>query len=222
MAPLIVLVNGDPTARRRMESLLSGEGYMVAAASSFAEGRELLRSMKPDLLVAGVRLESFNGLHLAIDCITQQAGVPIVITHDRHDAVLERDAGRLGAAFIVNPTASAEFLPRIHSLIAQASTTPIRRWPRKHASATMAAQLEAFDASVVDVSYGGMRLAFSQEREVPTEFDVTLAAAGVTLHAQRVWTSRSPDTGEFWCGAEIRPTDDSVLTEWREFVDSMH
>jgi len=223
MAALIVLVNADPKTLRRTEQMLSDAGYVIAAASSFADGRDLLRSVRPDLLVADVRLESFNGLQLVAYCSAHYPGMPTVITHTRHDPVLERDAGRLGASFIVNPLTNPEFLPNVHSSIAaQAAATPVRRWPRKPTSATMTAQLEALDASICDVSYGGMRLSFSGECDVPIEFDVTVPEAGVTLHAQRVWTRQSPATSEFWCGAEIRPTDDSGLSEWREFVDSIN
>jgi DNA-binding NtrC family response regulator len=223
MAALIVLVNADPTVLRRAEQLLSDAGYVIAPASSFAGGRELLRSVRPDLLVADVRLEAYNGLQLAAYCNAHYPGMPIVITHSRPDSVLERDAGRLGAVFIVDPLSSPEFLTAVQSAIAtQTAVTPTRRWPRKSTSATMTAQLEALDASICDVSYGGMRLAFSGECDVPTEFDVTVPEAGVTLHAQRVWMRQSPVTSEFWCGAEIRPTDDSGLSEWREFVDSIN
>ena len=223
MAALIVLVNADPAALRQAEQLLSDAGYVIAPASSFSGGRELLRSVRPDLLVADVRLEAYNGLQLAAYCNAHYPGMPIVITHSRPDSVLERDAGRLGASFISDPLSSPEFLTAVQSSITtQTASTPTRRWPRKSTSASMTAQIQALDASIFDVSYGGMRLAFAGECDVPTEFDITVPEAGVTLHAQRVWMRQSPVTSEFWCGAEIRPTDDSRLSEWREFVDSIN
>jgi len=221
-ASLIVLVNADPKVLRQTEQVLSDAGYIVAAASSFGAGRELLRSVRPDLLIADVRLESFNGLQLAAYCNTRFPGMPIVVTHVRPDPVLERDAGRLGATFVVNPLDSAEFLSNVRSLLAAQKAATVRRWPRKNTTATMTAQLEALAASICDVSYGGLRLAFSGECDVPTEFDITVPDAGVTLHAQRVWTRQLPGAAEFWCGAEIRPTDDPGLSEWREFVDSIN
>ena len=130
MSALIVVVNADPKTLRRTEQLLSEAGYMTAAAPTFAAGRDLLRSVRPDLLVADVRLEAFNGLQLAAYCSAHYPGMPTVITHTQHDPVLERDAGRLGATFIVNPLTNAEFLPNVHSSIAAQTGTALA--PQEH------------------------------------------------------------------------------------------
>jgi len=104
-----------------------------------------------------------------------------------------------------------------------ASSGPaIRQWPRKRASATVLARLAGTTARIFDLSYGGMRLAFGDERKVPDEFDITVLDAGITVHAQRVWTSSSPVSDEFWCGAEVLQYDGAPPAEWRDFVDAVN
>src|SRR5712671_5452402 len=93
----ILLVDCDPNALRRVGTCLSEKGYGVAAASSFEAARKQFDAVNPDLVVAAVRLEAFNGLHLAAWLRYNRPTVPVIITHTSHDLVLEADAQRLGA-----------------------------------------------------------------------------------------------------------------------------
>jgi hypothetical protein len=68
------------------------------------------------------------------------------------------------------------------------------------------------------MSHGGVRLAFSQQADIPAVFDITLPQAGITVKAHRVWTGRSFTTNEQWCGAELEET---ATPSWRQFVDSL-
>src|SRR5207245_1019176 len=105
----ILLVDTDPSALRRVGARLSDQGYGVAAASSFEAAKKRFEAVNPELVVAAVRLEAFNGLHLAAWLRFHHASVPIIITHTAHDIVLEADAQRLGATFIVQPLENPEF-----------------------------------------------------------------------------------------------------------------
>jgi DNA-binding response OmpR family regulator len=223
MFSLILLVDADRAVLKRTEALLSAEGHLVVAVSSFQEAKRLLSSVSPDLLIADVRLEAFNGLHLATRSRLDHPSLPAIITHAWPDPVLEREALRLGAAFVVAPLENPDFLSAVESALEQSrrAQPPIRRWPRKQASGVVDAQLEAAQARIFDMSYGGLRLALGDERELPSVFDVTVPTAGLTVHARPVWTFRSPTTGEFWCGAELVDTGTSAMTEWRDFVDAV-
>jgi DNA-binding response OmpR family regulator len=105
----ILLVDADPNALRRVGAGLSSKGYRVATASSFEEARKRFDAVNPELVVAAVRLEAFNGLHLAAWVRFNHADVPIIITHTAHDAVLEADAARVGARFVVEPLKDPQF-----------------------------------------------------------------------------------------------------------------
>lgn len=221
MYSLILLVNADRAVLKRTEALLSAEGHLVVAVSSFQEAKRLLHSVSPDLLIAAVRLDAFNGLHLAVRSRLDYPNLPVIITHAEADPVFEYEAKRHGAAFIINPLENSDFLSGVQSALAlhRREPTPARRWPRKQVSGGVEAQLEASQVRIFDMSYGGLRLALGDKRELPAVFDVTVPAAGLTVHARPVWTFRSPATDEFWCGAEL-VDNGTAVAGWRDFVDS--
>src|SRR5262245_4666925 len=118
--PCILLVNADPFALSRIETLLFNQGYGVVAVTSFEVGSELLRTLAPDMLIADVRLEAYNGLHLAARSHFALAARPIIVTHVLHDPVLERYAHALGASFIVNPLENPDFPRQVRSAFEEA------------------------------------------------------------------------------------------------------
>src|SRR5262249_32550369 len=117
MSALVVLVNADPRALRLLEALLSENGYLVAALDSFLEAREMLESVPPDLLVADIRLERFNGLQLAIRSHFEHPDVPVIVTHAQEDPVAEAEAKRYGVSFFAAPLENPTFLESVRSLV---------------------------------------------------------------------------------------------------------
>jgi DNA-binding response OmpR family regulator len=222
---LILLVNAERIAVRRIDALLSDEGYLVATASSFEQGNAFFSWVSPDLLVADIRLGAFNGLHLATLARFDHSSLPIIITDATQDVVLEHEATRLGATFVVNPLDNAAFLPLVRSVLEEhRGTQPlIRRWPRKRVSEIVEARAASALARVVEVSYGGLRLAFEGEpADVLTSFDVNLPAAEITLSAHRVWMGPGRERDAYCCGVELADTGTSVSGQWRAFVDSVN
>ena len=204
---------------RHLEGRLSECGYLVAAVASFREARTLLDSAAPDLLVVDVRLDAFNGLHLAIRTRLDHPDVPVIVTHSGPDRVAEADARRHGAAFIPAPLESPTFLPAVQAAIArrQQSQRPIRRrWLRRPMSEVVTVNVQDASAQIRDVSYGGVRLAFNEPCEIPATFEISVPAAGLTMRAQRVWTSDPAQAASFLCGAAFinAPAD-----RWHRFVD---
>jgi DNA-binding response OmpR family regulator len=117
MPALVVVVHADAVALRRIEVLLTREDCQVSALSSFEKARELLQWVSPDLLIADIRLGAFNGLHLAALSRLEHPSRPIIITDLLHDPVLEIEAARLGAPYIVNPLENEQFLSMVRSEI---------------------------------------------------------------------------------------------------------
>ena len=83
----IVVVNADPRVLRHTEALLTEQGYLVAASSSFPEGRKLLDSVMPDLLIADLSLGRLDGLQLAIESQRDHPDVPVIVTFSGEDTV---------------------------------------------------------------------------------------------------------------------------------------
>src|SRR5262245_24331277 len=118
--PCILLVNADPFALGRIETLLFNQGYGVVAVSSFEVGSELLRSLAPDLPLPDIPPVAYNGLHLAARSHFTQAARPVIVTHVLHDPVLERYAQALGAAFVVNPLENPDFPRQVRAAFEEA------------------------------------------------------------------------------------------------------
>src|SRR5258706_4589450 len=97
-SPTAVVVDTDVAELRRKEQALEGAGFAVTSASSFPQAKALLASMAPDIVIADIKLEAFNGLHLATYCARSRSGPPFIATHDTYDAVLDADAKGLRAA----------------------------------------------------------------------------------------------------------------------------
>ena len=220
MSALIILVNADPRALRHTEALLSEQGYLVAALPSFAEARWLLDSVMPDLLIADLHLECYNGLQLAIRGHQDHPDLPVIITFTHDDPIAEAEATRYGASFIVAPLENSEFLPLVRAAIERRRSLPrsTRRWSRRPMARVVEVNAARARAQIVDLSYGGVRLAFSEARQVPETFLIALPTGGVSVVAHRVWTARSEADDQFCCGAELADTSTS---EWRLFVDSL-
>jgi hypothetical protein len=98
----------------------------------------------------------------------------------------------------------------------------IRRWRRKRVVGLVEACLPSASARILDISYGGVRLTYENERTLPAAFDVTVPTAGVIVKAHLVWTSRSRTTGELSSGAELRHVGTSHTDQWRGFIDGIY
>ena len=223
MPALIVLVDIDRIQLQRLDRLLSAQGYLVATTHSFHRAKELLDSVNPDLLITGVRLDAFNGLQLAVRTRQGHPTLPIILTQSSLDPTFDAEARRQGATLVVNPLENPEFLRNVHAALDQPQPTPsrIRRWYRKRVGVAMEARVASSHARILDISRGGVRLAFNDHKDVPAVFDVEVPAARVTVRAQRVWIARSPTSDEMWCGAEIDELPPVAADQWQDFVDSV-
>jgi FixJ family two-component response regulator len=220
MAALIILVNADPNVLWRTDALLSEDGHLVAAVSSLGEAKKLLESVTPDVLIADVRLDAYNGLQLAIRSRLDHPNLPVIITNEWPDAAFEGEAKRHGAIFVAAPLDNPDFLKIVRLAIAQSRRTQpaIRRWSRKQVAGTVQVNAAHVLAQIIDMSHGGVRLAFSRQADIPAVFDITLPQVGITVKAHRVWTGNSFTSDEQWVGAELEETATPV---WRNFVDSL-
>jgi DNA-binding NtrC family response regulator len=73
--------------------------YEVIVHTQFEAARQQVAVQPPHLLVANVRLESFNGIHLVYLAKSSGSNVRVVIYAEQHDSVLAREAQRAGAFY---------------------------------------------------------------------------------------------------------------------------
>jgi DNA-binding response OmpR family regulator len=224
MAFHVLAVNTNQAALSAMKEILASSGYLVVCAAGYGEAKERLTLAPPDLLITAVKLGAYNGLQLVIRASTNPK-VPAIVVGDRGDAVLENEAKNLGAVFVPEPIERDSLLPIVEKLLAgideKSSSNVERRWPRKPVNIPV--HVGGCDARLVDASYGGLRLEFSQ---VPTDRLERIEAVSIArvgnVSIQPVWTRGGVGSSTVWCGVQVTPAERKVGSAWRTFVDSLH
>jgi len=215
MPSKVLIVDDDKTTREGLAELLEESGYETSAVGTFEEATRLLRSAPPDLLIADVRLGPFNGLQLVI---SSPKPIPAIIITGFADPVLESDARRRGADYVLKPVSPSKLLELVAQKIA--SATPgfgiPRRWERKQIVGGLPANVADEPARIIDISYGGVRFEISRKNEgsLPSAFNITLPS--VSVPAKLVWKNLIGD--QLWmCGAMLS----QETPEWYGVVDAI-
>jgi CheY-like chemotaxis protein len=214
----ILIVDDHRVTRLGLAEMLADAGYSVVTTGSFQEARRILREEPPDLLIADVRLGSFNGLQLVI---SGHKRVPAIVITGYADPVLEAEARRSGADYLVKPFDPERLLTIIREKLGTlpAQYAVPRRW-RRRPVAGLTAQVGDHAARIVDVSYGGVKFEIrpADDAELPQSFLLKLPNA-MALQADLVWKSILND--EMWvCGAAVWP-EESSARQWFGLVDTM-
>jgi DNA-binding NtrC family response regulator len=121
---MVLVVYADTKDRQSTVLLLEAAGYRVASASNFEEAKQLLASEAPDLLITDLRLGSYNGLHLVLRSRTDHPDMAALVTSHFPDPVLEAEAQREQARFLLRPIADDELLDAISTSIGGSPFTP--------------------------------------------------------------------------------------------------
>ena len=214
----VLVVSADAKRASAAFDILKSTGHDVVAAFGFDEAVRTLADCSPDLMIAEVRLGAFNGLHLVIKSQMAHPALRTIVVDRNHDPVLQSDAERLGALYLVEPVLEADLLAHVSRM--RAEVAPHRRWPRKELPAgLLVARVARGTVPVVDLSYGGLRLELPDPEDAASGIDVTLPGVGVAIKAKPVWTCPAP-SGSFWCGAQLSEPNPQVVSSWRRLVDS--
>jgi DNA-binding response OmpR family regulator len=211
----ILVVDDQPAIRSGLKQLLEIAGYQVVVAGSFAEGRFALSEAVPDLLISDVRLGEFNGIQLVA---TTARAIPSIIITGFPDPVLEAEARRLGAEFLIKPVESKTLIALIKRKLEAASK---RRWERKAVREDLHVRVNDSPARVLDISYGGVKfeLARGGNWPVPPSFQLELPDTGVSVPVDVVWTVRCDD--RWLCGAALAVADEPATLAWHAMVDGI-
>jgi len=114
----VLIVDDDEGFLVTMKQLLELAGHQVLVASTFEEGRRVLRTAAPDVLIADVRLGPFNGLQLIG---TDALNIPVIVVSGFDDVVLQAAARSMGADYMVKPFSADALLDRIEQKLADAA-----------------------------------------------------------------------------------------------------
>jgi CheY-like chemotaxis protein len=213
-----LIVSRNSSQQVQVDAWLRASGYETTIVADFDVARRLLTHEPPDLLVADVKLGAYNGLHLAI--WTQGRSLPTrAILIGDLDPVLQLEATRARAAYLALPVDETSFVGVLATLF---SYTPARRSPRKRVS--IDAMVDGMLASVIDLSYEGLRLALPDAAglSVPPFLTITIPAFDISCRVKCVWQDRPIQTrGTLWCGATLPDNPGPSSAAWRMLVDSV-
>ena len=116
MAARILIVDDDHATRSGLVELLQDHGHEVTAVGTLHEALDALRTGSPDLVVADVRLGAFNGLQIVM---ASSHVIPTIMITGFSDPVLESDARRAGADYVVKPIAPTTLLALVERRLAE-------------------------------------------------------------------------------------------------------
>lgn len=106
---------------------LSTAHFDITVAETFTQAKALISARPPTLLITEVRLGEYNGLHLVLRGKGARADMAAVVTSAIPDAVIQAEAERLEATFVLTPTSEAELMAAaLRTLFRKERTGPIR------------------------------------------------------------------------------------------------
>ena len=124
----ILVVDTNPSLVRALALQLREYGYRVLEATSFRDAQRLWDAEEPQVLVADVRLDAYNGLHLLIRARAVRPDITAIITSPAADRVLADETRRLGGTFLVKPVDAADIVTAMEHqvpVVAPASRVPL-------------------------------------------------------------------------------------------------
>jgi DNA-binding NtrC family response regulator len=97
MTHTILVVEDNPPSVPGLVDALTTAGLTAVTASGFTDALEVLAGLEPEVLVTGVRLGPYNGLHLVVRARSLYPGTAAILI-GQADPTVARDARALGAA----------------------------------------------------------------------------------------------------------------------------
>ena len=156
----ILLVEDNDELRGFMAGLFA-ERWTVSQARDGREGLELVRRLRPGLVVSDVRMPRLDGLRMAraMRSDPSVASIPILFVSAKTQEE-DRVAGlELGDDYLCKPFGSAELLARAERLLRAGSSEPVRPDRPAHEAAFLDALAKAVATGLADPEFSVAGLA---------------------------------------------------------------
>lgn len=127
MSSHILLIDGDPSAKRLLELLLSNEGHGTLACDSGAQALQALDKTAPDLVILDLTLPDMDGVELSrrIRAHTPSSHVPILAVTGRTHQADMYEAFLAGVDdYIPKPFDPMELMFRVRSVLRRSAQAP--------------------------------------------------------------------------------------------------
>jgi DNA-binding NtrC family response regulator len=117
--PRILVVHEDAATAARLATEITAVGCTVITTTNFEDGKKLLAGPPPVLLIAGIRLGEFNGLHLVIRGLLDHPAMSAIVIGEEPNPTFEAEVASHGAVFMVGAQASPELLALVAAALAK-------------------------------------------------------------------------------------------------------
>jgi DNA-binding response OmpR family regulator len=119
---MVLLVEDEETITAPLTEALAREGFRTETAASLADGLELAKSHRPDLVLLDVMLPDGSGFELLRELRSDSVKVPVIMLTARGDEA-DRVLGlELGADdYVVKPFSARELVARIRAVLRRVS-----------------------------------------------------------------------------------------------------
>lgn len=128
-----VLVVPNPADVAPLTLGLSPSEFRVTVLHNFADAKAFLDVQPPDLLITELRLGEYNGLHLVLRGKAARSDMAALVLSDLE--ILQSEAERLGATFIVKPISSRDLAAAVVRTLHRHEDAPPVRPPYERRSA---------------------------------------------------------------------------------------
>jgi CheY-like chemotaxis protein len=99
MAQRILIVEPNPAYAAKVAKTAEAAGWVATVHATFEEARRDLAAQEFDTLIGNVRLDGFNGIHLAYLAKERRGTIAVIVYSTLHDPVLVREARSAGAFY---------------------------------------------------------------------------------------------------------------------------
>ena len=118
----VLLVEDDPVILRLLEVNFDLEGFEVVVAHDGAEGIDMARSERPDLVISDIMMPNVSGLELvaALKGDGDTAAIPIILLSAKAQSADVKAGMAAGADdYVTKPFEPLELVDRVRALIAR-------------------------------------------------------------------------------------------------------
>jgi DNA-binding response OmpR family regulator len=112
--PSALVVEPSEEDAIRSVCALTSVGFTVTLADDFHQAKSLLDMQPPLVLVTEVRLGAYNGLQLALRHNDGLGRPAAIVMSAFADPVLQQEAERAGATFVVKPVSEPELIAAVY------------------------------------------------------------------------------------------------------------
>jgi DNA-binding response OmpR family regulator len=118
----VLLVEDDPVILRLLEVNFELEGYEVLLAHDGAEGIELARAEKPDLVISDIMMPNVSGIELVetLKGDGDTSAIPIILLSAKAQSADVKAGMEAGADdYVTKPFEPLELVDRVQALLAR-------------------------------------------------------------------------------------------------------